>query len=140
MKYKLADVMTTDPETIRDDQTAFEVSEIFFKSDFHHLPVVNKKDEIIGMVSKTDLDQHSLGVSLFVNKQRQEYNDALFHTMLVESFMTKSLYTLDADDPIETAYTMFKEHQFRAIPVINGKKLVGIVTPIDLVKPFITVQ
>ncbi len=137
MKYTLADIMTNNPMTVRKDQTAFEVAEIFFKSDFHHLPVVSKKGKVVGMVSRSDLDQHSLGVSLFVNKQRQEYNDALFQTMLVEYFMTKTLYVLDPADKIEDAYTLFNEHQFRAIPVVKEEELVGIVTPIDLVKPFL---
>ena len=136
---KLVDIMTKDPVTVRPEQTAMEVSEIFNASSFHHLPVVSSNGEIVGMVSKTDLDQHSIGMSLFANQDRQSYTDALYQTLLVEFFMTKELMTLEASNSITDAYNLFKTHQFRAIPVVDGPKLVGIITPIDLVKPFIEI-
>ena len=135
--YYLKDIMTVDPICIDSDRTALDVSEIFSQSDFHHLPVVNKDDNIVGMVSRTDLDQHSMGMSLFANQARQEYTDALFETLVVEYFMTKTVHVLSPDNTINEAYALFATHHFRAVPIVKDGKLVGIVTPIDLVKPYL---
>jgi CBS domain-containing protein len=134
---QLANIMTLKPTTLNPEQTAFEVSEIFNESSFHHLPVVDEEGKVVGLVSRTDLDQHSIGSSLFANSNRQDYTDALFHTLLVEYFMTKNLFTLKSTDTILDAYRLFKSHQFRAIPIVDDDILVGIVTPIDLVKAYL---
>lgn len=136
--FYLRDIMTNDPIVITSDKTALDVSEIFRHNDFHHLPVVNDKGNVVGIVSRTDLDQHAMGVSLFANQSRQEYTDAMFETLVVEYFMTKGLHVLGPNDTINKAYEVFKTHHFRAIPIVDEKRLVGIVTPIDLVKPYLT--
>ena len=132
--------MTSDPTSITADKTAMDVSEVFNSSVFHHLPVVSDEGRVIGIVSRTDLDQHSIGMSLFANTARQEQTEALFQTLIVEYFMTKTPIILSPDDTIQMAYEIFRTHNFRAIPITAEDILVGIVTPIDLAKPFLCID
>jgi CBS domain-containing protein len=137
-RISLAEVMTKFPLTVQTEDPLTEVQDIFDQNSIHHIPVLTAEKQIVGIISKTDLDQLSWGMSLFKNPNRESYNEALMHTRRVKDVMTDNVYTLDVDDCIDDAYSVFRSEGFRAIPVLENGELVGIVTPIDLVKPFIT--
>jgi acetoin utilization protein AcuB len=54
--------------------------------------------------------------------------------MLVKNWMSKKVITIDADDSMQDAMGLLKEHGIRRLPVIKKGKLVGIVTDRDLKK------
>lgn len=47
--------------------------------------------------------------------------------------MTKDLVTITTDTLIHEVAEIFAEHQFNALPVIENKKLKGIVTTKDII-------
>ncbi|MDM1347129.1 CBS domain-containing protein [Myroides marinus] len=53
--YKLTDVMTKNPIVVTDETSIKDVAEIFSKQQFHSLPVVNKDNELQGIVTTTDM-------------------------------------------------------------------------------------
>jgi CBS domain-containing protein len=136
-RIPLSEVMTKFPVTVNTEDPLSEVQDIFEEYHIHHLPVLSNDRQIVGIISKSDMDQLTWGVSLFKNHNREEYNEALMHTRRAKDVMTPNVYTLDVDDSIDDAYSVFRAEHFRAIPVLENGDLVGIVTPIDLVKPFI---
>ena len=54
--------------------------------------------------------------------------------MLVKNWMSKKVISIDADDSMEDAMGLLKEHGIRRLPVMKKDKLVGIVTDRDLKK------
>jgi acetoin utilization protein AcuB len=54
--------------------------------------------------------------------------------MLVKNWMSKNVITIDADDSMQDAMELLKEHGIRRLPVMKKGKLVGIVTDRDLKK------
>lgn len=56
---KLEQVMVSNPKVITEEETIQEVAEKFTQVDFHALPVV-KGEEIVGIVSTTDLVKYLL--------------------------------------------------------------------------------
>jgi acetoin utilization protein AcuB len=54
--------------------------------------------------------------------------------MLVKNWMSKNVVTIDADDSMQDATRLLKEHGIRMLPVMKKNKLVGIVTDRDLKK------
>ena len=52
--------------------------------------------------------------------------------MLVKNWMSKKVISIDADDSMEDAMGLLKEHGIRRLPVMKNGKLVGIVTDRDL--------
>ena len=54
--------------------------------------------------------------------------------MLVKNWMSKKVITIDADDSMQDAMGLLKEHGIRRLPVMKKGKLVGIVTDRDLKK------
>ena len=52
--------------------------------------------------------------------------------MLVETWMSKPVITIDADDSMQNATALLKEGHIRILPVMENGKLVGIITDRDL--------
>ena len=54
--------------------------------------------------------------------------------MLVKNWMSKNVITIDANDTMQDALTLLREHSIRMLPVMKKNRLVGIVTDRDLKK------
>lgn len=52
--------------------------------------------------------------------------------MLVKYWMTRSVVTIDAEESMQQAMTLMKEHKVRMLPVLKKGKLVGVVSDTDL--------
>lgn len=53
-------VMTHQPRTIQGSMTIREVAEVFLEEEFHALPVVNEANDLIGIVTTTDVIRYML--------------------------------------------------------------------------------
>lgn len=54
--------------------------------------------------------------------------------MLVSKIMTKELITVNHLDDLITAERLFKNHNIRHIPVVNGKEIIGMLSYTDLLR------
>ncbi|HXU72290.1 MAG TPA: CBS domain-containing protein [Polyangia bacterium] len=52
--------------------------------------------------------------------------------LTVRGYMTKSPFTVGADQPLAVAHRVMREHRIRHLPVLSAGKLVGVVTERDL--------
>lgn len=134
----IQEIMTTELITVRFDETVTKVAEVFENNSFHHIPIVNADDCIEGIISRTDFERIKNGTTHFRIKNIEEYNATLFQTLLTRDIMTKAVVHLNPTDPIKNAYQVFKKNKFRALPVISRGKLVGMVTPLDMLDFFFT--
>jgi acetoin utilization protein AcuB len=130
----LSKVMTTKLKKVRQYDTIESVAHLFDKYDFHHIPVINDEDKMVGIISKTDFMNLSYGMSLFNNPQKEIYNRALYKTTLVKDVMTKIVVSLRPEDSVELAARIFRENLFHALPIVEEEKVVGMVTTFDLLK------
>lgn len=128
----VSDIMTTDLITVSPNQTMEEVERLFEEEEIHHLPVVDENRSILGMISKTDVNKVSYGLSVFHNRYKKMYNQSLFRSLLVSDVMTDKVATLHKDKTIGVAVGIFRENLFRALPIVDDERVVGIVTPIDI--------
>ncbi|TVQ46025.1 MAG: CBS domain-containing protein [Saprospirales bacterium] len=126
-------IMTSDVICVSPNQTMEEVERVFNENAINHLPVVNENREILGMVSKSDVYKVSYGLSVFHNRYKKVYNQSLFRSLLVSDVMTENVASLSKDKSIGVAIGIFKENLFRALPIVEDKVVVGIVTPIDII-------
>lgn len=54
--------------------------------------------------------------------------------MLVKDVMTKKVITLKQEDPIKLVIKIFVENEISGAPVVEDKKVIGIVTEADIVR------
>lgn len=124
-------IMKKDPITVHHGDPISKVRQIFNDNHIHHLPVVSGK-ELIGIISWTDLMRVSFGDAF---KQNDAAVDAtLDHTLKIEDVMNANPQTLSPSNAIRDAAVALSEADFHAMPVVEGKELVGIVSTKDLIK------
>ncbi|MEO1031467.1 MAG: CBS domain-containing protein [Bacteroidota bacterium] len=92
------------------------VSHIMKWKNIHHLPVINKKKELTGLLTWTDLIK--LG-------------DRELH-LRVKDVMTKDLITISQEAPLEEAKNLMESNGINCLPVVRNKELLGILTSSDL--------
>ena len=102
---------------------------IFSEMTFHHLPIVNSKQEVIGMISSNDMLK-SLTHKLPMLKQSDD--ETLNMMFDIRELMTPNPKVISSDATISEALSIFSKHHIHALPVIDGKELVGIITSNDV--------
>ena len=132
----LKDIMTTHLVLLKSEDSMDKVAEIFAAHKIHHLPVINTANQLIGIISQTDFERMQHGTTLFRMNDRSNYNQALLRATRVTDVMTKNIVELGPNDPLEKAYQVFKKNKFRCLPIVDNGKLLGMVTPLDLLDYF----
>ncbi len=59
---------------------------------------------------------------------------SLRHRVPVSTIMTKNIISLNSTDKLDTAEKLFKEHHIRHIPVVDGSKIIGMLSLTDLLR------
>jgi CBS domain-containing protein len=111
----------TNVVTIGPAQTIQDALSLLAQYDIGALVVTNEEDELIGILSERDVVRQAVGD-----------NDILF--LKVADVMTKNVIVgVPQDDLINVAHTM-TERRFRHLPIVDGKRLLGIVSIGDVLK------
>lgn len=109
--------MNKDIFSVRKNDSLELVLNIMRWKNIHHMPVINNKREIIGLLSWTDL------------KSIQDDKEKLRKS--VKSFMVKEIITANQFDTLEAAKHRMTINNICCLPVIRNKKLIGIITTND---------
>jgi len=126
-------VMQTNITTLQALDAMTKVKTIFDDNEFHHIPVVNHKNEIVGIISRLDYNRVLSCHMIFNEKRNESYNQNILESLQVGDVMNKNVVTIKNTDGLMKAVDIFKENHFHALPVVNEEeKLVGIVTTFDL--------
>lgn len=112
-------------DTVRDANRVLQENRI------HHLPVV-EGGELVGIVSDTDLRKWVLR-----EEKINEGGTVTRRTGLLEEIMTRDVITMSPEDTIEDALLILHRRRFGALPVVEGRKLVGIITKADILAAFV---
>lgn len=129
---RISEIMTRRLVTIRPTETLSRVNAIFQKHNFHHIPVVENGNRLVGIVSKEDLLKIYRRV-----KTREAWDD--LDGLPVSNFMTANPVTIDPDDTIGLAGDIILTNLFHSLPVVEDGRLVGIVTSLDVLKAMVSV-
>ncbi len=127
------DFMTPDPVTITPDTSHSEAVRIMREHGFRRLPVVDKHGNLVGIVVEKDLlsTQPSPATSLSIWEIHN-----LLSKLKVKDIMSRPVYTVPEDCPIEDAARIMVEHKIGCLPVMREGRLVGIITETDIFKAF----
>jgi CBS domain-containing protein len=122
MNEPVRTIMTTQVHTLTPDSTLGEARDLLLHKRIHHLPVIDAKNRLVGLVTSWDIFK--------LGKSESDYR-----TMKVSEIMTRRLATLEPSDKIGAVAEVLMEHLFHAIPIVNAQnELEGIVTSYDLLR------
>jgi acetoin utilization protein AcuB len=124
------DLMTAKPITVDPETPMLEARQRMIEQRIRHLIVV-EDDRVVGIVTDRDirLNLPSPATSLSV----WEIN-FLLAKLTVRGVMTASVLMVEPDRPLGEAARIMVEHKIGALPVVDGGRLVGIITESDFVR------
>lgn len=125
------DVMTAPVKTIDVTANGYEAAKVMATTDVRHIVAVNRAGEPVGVVSDRDMREAQPSTLLVKDADMRNKALAVLH---VSDLMTAHPITVDVDDPIDGALRAMEHHKVGCILVLDGKKLVGIVTGYDIVR------
>jgi acetoin utilization protein AcuB len=124
------EIMTRKVITIKSGDTLFKAQELMVKNHIRHLPVVNNK-ELEGIITESDFR------GAFVQTLTDKIPNIDSKKMLVADYMTKNPQTVQPQTNIEDAALLVYKNKIGALPVVEGIKLVGIISILDMLGLFI---
>ena len=117
-RSSVGDVMVTKVITAQEEDSAALVIEMMKWNHIHHLPILNKANELSGLLSWTDV-AHQEG-------------DSGIYELSIRDLMQQELITAKPDLPISKARDLMKLNNINCLPVVEENALVGILTSNDL--------
>ncbi len=111
----VADIMMKPVLTATPDTTVAEARRILMDSWIRHLPIL--EDELlVGIVSDRDL---------------RAVRD---HATPLSAIMRSPVFVLSPCTPLKQAVRLLRDRRFGAVPVLDGRRLVGIISVVDVLR------
>lgn len=143
---KAKNIMTKEVISVSPATTIKELAEIFIKSNISGAPVINEKGDLIGVVTENDLINKNkrfhiptvirlFDAFIMLDKPGNiEKEIKKMAAVTVGEIYTKDVLTVSEDAAVEDVATIMAEKRVHLIPVVDGKKVQGIIGKIDLIK------
>jgi CBS-domain-containing membrane protein len=146
---KVRDIMTADVVSVKKETTIRELAELFTKHRVGSVPVVDESGNLIGIVTESDLIEQDKSlhiptvISLFdwviylESEKKFEKELQKMTGQTVGDIYTDTAEMVTPDTPVSDVADLMTSKKLHALPVVEGKRLVGIVSRIDLIRTMI---
>jgi CBS domain-containing protein len=143
---KISDVMTREVVTVTEGTSIKDLCSILSEHKISGVPVVSESGDLVGIVSEKDIVAHQVaGLEPdFVDPDLYELISSKYlghdelargqSRMYVEEIMNRNVITIAPDVDIARAAHILLEKGRRRLPVVEGGKVVGIVSALDLLR------
>jgi CBS domain-containing protein len=112
--------MTPDPWTVHETAPIQEAARIMRDADIGDVIVVRDDESVCGIVTDRDLVVRALA------------DGADPKSTTVADICRDQVISVSSGDPVDKAVQLMREHDIRRLPVLDGSRLVGIVSLGDL--------
>ncbi|KDN21530.1 CBS domain-containing protein [Amycolatopsis rifamycinica] len=125
------DLMTAPVITVHPWTSAKEAAELLSMHGFTALPVVDDDDRLIGIVTEADLIRGRIPVD---PRHSHEHREATSAGKTVGDLMTSPATAMDTGTDVADLCQALVDARIRAMPIVDGAAVVGIVTRRDVVR------
>ena len=122
-------IMHTNLITVSPKATLVEARDLIDKWAIDHLPVVDARGKLVGILSDRDLRHYWASPANTLSTHELGY---LLEKILVGMIMVKTVVTITTETTIERAAFIMQTHNINALPVMEDDELVGIITSTDV--------
>lgn len=143
---KVRDIMSVDPITVTPEMTVTQAAHMMVDNRIGALPVL-EGDRLVGIVTEGDLIMqdvrlefptylHLLDGFIMYPPATARFESELKKAVAadVRAVMTADPLTVQADAPVEDAATLLVDRDVSRLPVLEGDRLVGVVSKSDIVR------
>jgi len=140
------DIMITEVVSVSLDTSLKELAQKFVETRFSNLPVLDGAGNLVGVISETDLiEQHKplhipTVMTLFdwvftfgSEKRFQEEVDRVTAATVGE-LCRRDPVTCSPETSVRDLAVLMSQHKVHLLPVVDDKKMVGVVARLDLIK------
>lgn len=128
------DRMSRPPITIRENVGVEDALKLMHSEDIRRLPVVDRRGNMVGIVSELDLLKVSPSPATSLSIYEIPY---LLAKIQMKDVMKKDVITVTEDTPLEEAARIMADNRIGGMPVMRNDELVGMITETDLFKIFL---
>jgi CBS domain-containing protein len=138
-----SDVMTRNVISVPPDATVADAVALMLDRGISGLLVVDHGGTLAGIVTEGDLlrrDELGTGrrrswwLRLIASPGRQAADFTRTHGRRVSDVMTQDVISVTVTSPLEEIVAMMEEHRIKRVPVLDGNKVVGVVSRADLLR------
>lgn len=145
-ELKVRDIMQADVVTVSPEATVRELAGVLAKHKISGVPVVDEEGHVLGMVSEADVilqdaEFHFPYYIQFLESVIYLQSVAKFEERFRKAFgtkvsdvMSREVVDISPAASIHDAATLMADHKVNRLPVVEGGRLVGIVTRGDIVR------
>lgn len=116
------DIMNAGVTCVGEHETLSAAAQHMRERDIGALPICGDDDRLHGMLTDRDIVIKGLAPGLDPD------------TTTVGELARNGVYYVNADASVQEILNVMEEHQIRRLPVIEGQRLVGIVTEADIAR------
>jgi CBS domain-containing protein len=139
------DIMTRHVATVAPDSSVVEIAKLMLTRNVSAVPVLDGHGHLIGIVSEGDLmrraelgteRKRSWWLEVLAEDNVRAHEFVKLHGQKARDIMTREVITVHEDTPIQEIVTMLEEHRIKRVPVVRGRRPVGIVSRANLLRAF----
>ncbi|MEV3842332.1 CBS domain-containing protein [Aeromonas veronii] len=126
----LSEIMTEHPFTLGPSNSVKQAMDLMQQERIRHIPIVDEQHYLLGLVTLTDILATRESKLLLISPEREaEFTDSV----QLDEIMTRQVASVDPHAGIKEAALYLQRHRYGCLPVLKGRKLIGIVTESDFI-------
>ena len=127
------DFMTEDLLTVTPKTKIFDAVDLMKKYDIHRLPVM-EEEQLVGLITEGTIQEALPSKATSLSVHEVNY---LLNKTVVSDVMIKDVKTISPDAELEDGIYLMRQNKINVLPVLDGTKLVGIITNNDIFDAFL---
>lgn len=141
------DIMTREVRAVRPDTSLQDIARLLVDRHISALPVTDREDRIIGIVSESDLlrrgevgtEKHrSRWLEIFVDPDRLAREYVKTHGIKAMDLMTTHVHCVTENASLAEIADLMDSQHVKRVPVVRDGKLIGIISRADLVRAILS--
>jgi CBS domain-containing protein len=133
-KVKIKEIMASPVICIHEDASFSQVEEKFRQKEIRHLPVVDKDNKIVGLITQRDF-YRIISPRKLLDSEAWYYDKETLDGIILKHVMVKNPFVLSGEHTAADAILEMVRRKYGCIPIADkDKNLCGIITQIDLLK------
>ncbi len=130
-QLKVGDVMSPCVSTLGRNDKLSIAEDLMKQERIRHLPVIDEGGDLCGIITQRDMFRNALVRALGFGSRAK---DQILNTIPVKEAMTDKVQTTTPDTLLTEAAKLMIERKIGCLPVIDGGRLVGMLSEADFVK------
>lgn len=124
------EIMMGSPVTLNSNDILVLADDLMTLGRIRHIPIV-EGETVVGVLSQRDLFRSAFVTAMGLKPGEQK---DLLKAIPIEEVMSKPAITISPDAPVKEAARVMMGRKIGCLPVVEGDKLIGLVTETDILR------